>query len=88
MAVYVYCILVEDSTWDYRMRFFLDGDLAGNFTQSRDPPQEQWTYRYGVLVYGNDSLAPGPHKITIVNGETNGVNALILLDYIIYRYVC
>lgn len=66
------------------MTFFIDNVPVHPFQQ---PPTGNPSYFYNVPVYVNESLSPGQHTITIVNGEINGNNSLTLLDYIVYTSV-
>ena len=66
------------------MTFLIDNVLVGTFQQ---PLTGNPNYFYNVPVYVNESLSPGQHTITIVNGEMNGNGSLTLLDYIVYTSV-
>ncbi|KAI1797505.1 hypothetical protein LXA43DRAFT_877148 [Ganoderma leucocontextum] len=87
VAVYVFCIVTHSFTSPFGssdMSFLIDNALVGTFQQ---PPTGDSTSFYNVSVYVNDSLSPGQHTITIVNGEINGNKSLTLLDYIVYTSV-
>lgn len=66
--------------------FFIDDELKGEFIKSA--PGLKGTYAYNVPVFSVSSLAPDvEHRLGIQNGNVNGSESLMLLDYIIYSYV-
>ncbi|PSS37172.1 hypothetical protein PHLCEN_2v1045 [Hermanssonia centrifuga] len=62
--------------------FLIDGQVLGSFVYT--PPGDPGAYSYNILLYGNDSIPEGQHTLTVQNGEVNGPDSLILLDYMVY----
>lgn len=82
--MYVYCIISNsDANPDGNsdLWFVIDGDMVGSF--SRVPPGGS-AFLYNYNVYANDQLPMGAHTLTVINGQTNGLTSLILLDYVVY----
>ncbi|KAK7457019.1 hypothetical protein VKT23_010322 [Stygiomarasmius scandens] len=87
-AVYVYCVLARNASspplnGNSDMSFYIDDVLVGTlvkYADSSDP------YEYQVPVYVNESLPPGSHNFTLVNGHVNGTESLVLLDRIVYSF--
>ena len=65
--------------------FSIDGNQVGTFT--RTVPGTSG-YVYNVAVYSNGGLTYGSHTITIQNGRIGGEASVMLIDRIIYTYVC
>lgn len=66
------------------MTFYIDSEPVGSYrTLSIGLP----LYDYNVLVYHNDTLAAGPHVFMLSSGHVNGLDALVLLDYVVYTSV-
>jgi len=83
-AVYVICVLPNSgSNMDYL--FFIDGNQAGTFT--RTVPGTSG-YQYNVAVYSNSGLTNGQHTIMMQTGRIGGSASAMLIDRIIYTYVC
>ncbi|KAI0825218.1 hypothetical protein BC628DRAFT_255421 [Trametes gibbosa] len=84
VAVYVFCVVTRSFTspdGNSDMSFYIDDELVGRFVQA---PNGDPTYEYDVPVYVNQTLANGPHTLTVMNGQLGGNKSLILLDYIVY----
>ncbi|EMD41430.1 hypothetical protein CERSUDRAFT_89995 [Gelatoporia subvermispora B] len=80
-ALYVYCIIDENLDQNSDMTFYIDSEPVGSYrTLSIGLP----LYDYNVLVYHNDTLAAGPHVFMLSSGHVNGLDALVLLDYVVY----
>jgi len=83
-AVYVICVLPNSgSNMDYL--FFIDGNQVGTFTRAVPGTSD---YVYNVAVYSNTGLTNGAHTIIMQTGHIGGQASVMLIDRIIYTYVC
>ncbi|KAH9927482.1 uncharacterized protein BXZ73DRAFT_3132, partial [Epithele typhae] len=80
VALYVFCVVAHTSG-NTDLRFLLDGEHVGSFVQ---PPIGSSHFEYNVPVYVNESISPGEHTLSIINGQPLGNESLVLLDYIVY----
>ena len=86
-AVYAYFILanqipeISTITTTY-LTFQIDGEVVGNFAHE---PDNTTRYEYNVQGYGNASLAPGQHRLSIVADGPR--DSLVMFDYAIYTCV-
>ncbi|KAJ6604189.1 hypothetical protein DFH09DRAFT_301029 [Mycena vulgaris] len=85
-AVYVFCARSRSNTapdGNSDMTFYLDGVQVDAF---QEVPIGSAGFDYGVLVYSNLAVPPGPHTLTVQNGHQNGPRSLLILDSIVYSY--
>ncbi|KAK7064618.1 hypothetical protein R3P38DRAFT_2825556 [Favolaschia claudopus] len=80
-AVYVYCALPRETNANADFTFYLDGVVVGTFQHS---PDGTAGFDYTVPVYVNTSITPGPHTLTLQNGQQGGVQSVMILDSIVY----
>lgn len=84
-AVYVFCVIAvqaQDFDANMELTFMLDDEVVGVFDLF--PPDGADAFSYDVPVYSNASVPAGMHNLTLVNGQSGGIQSLVLLDYIIY----
>ncbi|KIP01101.1 hypothetical protein PHLGIDRAFT_395076 [Phlebiopsis gigantea 11061_1 CR5-6] len=63
--------------------FFIDGGQLGSFSSAVNKTAPKYTYN--TLLWSEDTLPHGEHRLTIRNGQDGrGTASLLLLDYIIY----
>jgi len=80
-AVYAYCILDNNNTYDTTtaLTFFIDNVQVGSFFHA---PDGSASYQYNTLVYANASLPNGFHTFQIF--LPFAPHYLILFDYVQY----
>ncbi|CCM01297.1 uncharacterized protein FIBRA_03346 [Fibroporia radiculosa] len=83
-AIYVYCIVfhtIADPNAQAYMRFAIDDEVVGTFELT---PSGSGQVDYHYAVYKNETINPGVHTFTLMNGSPGGSTSLALLDYVIY----
>ncbi|PSR83167.1 hypothetical protein PHLCEN_2v5816 [Hermanssonia centrifuga] len=66
------------------IRFYIDGQLSGNFTAPDPGTGGQGLYTENATLYANSSIPNGSHNFTVQNGRQGGSPSLTVLDYIVY----
>ncbi|KZV79020.1 hypothetical protein EXIGLDRAFT_846928 [Exidia glandulosa HHB12029] len=88
-AVWIYCVLANTvaqlgSNTETHLVFYLDAELEPVARFDRLPTNDIGLL-YNQVVYENNALAPGEHRLSISSPSTAGGSAsLFLFDYVLY----